>query len=77
MPPKRKRKRPVSPAESAAGASGSGQQDLGQKPAAKLQQLAAATPAGTTLDSLQAHILALKATRDALWEEYLKPRWRR
>ncbi|KAJ9517605.1 hypothetical protein QJQ45_025050 [Haematococcus lacustris] len=43
----------------------------------QLQQLAAATPAGTTLDSLQAHILALKATWDALWEEYLKPRWRR
>ncbi|GFH05906.1 hypothetical protein HaLaN_00448 [Haematococcus lacustris] len=28
-------------------------------------------------DGLQAHILALKATWDALWEEYLKPRWRR
>ncbi|KAJ9506130.1 hypothetical protein QJQ45_016512 [Haematococcus lacustris] len=42
-----------------------------------LQQLAAATPAGTTLDGLHAHILALKATWDALWEEYLKPRWRR
>ncbi|KAJ9516265.1 hypothetical protein QJQ45_001112 [Haematococcus lacustris] len=41
----------------------------------QLQQLAAATQAGTTLDSLQAHILALKATWDALWEEYLKPRW--
>ncbi|KAJ9509481.1 hypothetical protein QJQ45_001933 [Haematococcus lacustris] len=24
-----------------------------------------------------AHILALKVTWDALWEEYLKPRWRR
>ncbi|KAJ9533357.1 hypothetical protein QJQ45_026405, partial [Haematococcus lacustris] len=43
----------------------------------QLQQLAAATPAGTTLDGLQAHILALKATWDPLWEEYLKPRWRR
>ncbi|KAJ9505631.1 hypothetical protein QJQ45_009032 [Haematococcus lacustris] len=43
----------------------------------QLQQLAAATPAGTTLDSLQAHILALKATWDQLWEEYLRPRWRR
>ncbi|KAJ9505642.1 hypothetical protein QJQ45_026052 [Haematococcus lacustris] len=43
----------------------------------QLQQLATATPAGTTLDSLQAHILALKATWDPLWEEYLKPRWRR
>ncbi|KAJ9534180.1 hypothetical protein QJQ45_002160 [Haematococcus lacustris] len=43
----------------------------------QLQQLAAATPAGTTLDSLHAHILALKATWDQLWEEYLKPRWRR
>ncbi|KAJ9519272.1 hypothetical protein QJQ45_017914 [Haematococcus lacustris] len=30
-----------------------------------------------TLDSLQAHVLALKATWDQLWEEYLKPRWRR
>ncbi|KAJ9534254.1 hypothetical protein QJQ45_006932 [Haematococcus lacustris] len=26
---------------------------------------------------LHAHVLALKATWDALWEEYLKPRWRR
>ncbi|KAJ9510794.1 hypothetical protein QJQ45_027576, partial [Haematococcus lacustris] len=43
----------------------------------QLQQLAAATPAGTTLDALHAHILALKATWDPLWEEYLKPRWRR
>ncbi|KAJ9509775.1 hypothetical protein QJQ45_011623 [Haematococcus lacustris] len=43
----------------------------------QLQQLAAATPAGTTLDSLQTHILALKATLDPLWEEYPKPRWRR
>ncbi|KAJ9512249.1 hypothetical protein QJQ45_012805 [Haematococcus lacustris] len=43
----------------------------------QLQQLAAATPAGTTLDGLQAHILALKASWDPLWEEYLKPRWRR
>ncbi|KAJ9529246.1 hypothetical protein QJQ45_007918 [Haematococcus lacustris] len=43
----------------------------------QLQQLAVATPAGTTLDSLQAHILALKATWDQLWEEYLRPRWRR
>ncbi|KAJ9532154.1 hypothetical protein QJQ45_003948 [Haematococcus lacustris] len=33
--------------------------------------------AGTTLDGLHAHILALKATWDPLWEEYLKPRWRR
>ncbi|KAJ9529213.1 hypothetical protein QJQ45_007867 [Haematococcus lacustris] len=43
----------------------------------QLQQLAVATPAGTTLDGLHAHILALKATWDPLWEEYLKPRWRR
>ncbi|KAJ9533799.1 hypothetical protein QJQ45_026877 [Haematococcus lacustris] len=43
----------------------------------QLQQLAAATPAGTTLDGLHAHILALKATWDPLWEAYLKPRWRR
>ncbi|KAJ9509948.1 hypothetical protein QJQ45_011453 [Haematococcus lacustris] len=43
----------------------------------QLLQLAAATPAGTTLGGLQAHILALEATRDALWEEYLKPRWRK
>ncbi|KAJ9517948.1 hypothetical protein QJQ45_004242 [Haematococcus lacustris] len=43
----------------------------------QLLQLVAATPAGTTMDSLQAHILALKASWDALWEEYLKPRWRR
>ncbi|KAJ9522047.1 hypothetical protein QJQ45_005104 [Haematococcus lacustris] len=43
----------------------------------QLQQLAAATPAGTTLGGLHAHVMALKATWDALWEEYLKPRWRR
>ncbi|KAJ9530338.1 hypothetical protein QJQ45_000689 [Haematococcus lacustris] len=43
----------------------------------QLLQLASATPAGTTLGGLHAHILALKATWDALWEEYLKPRWRR
>ncbi|KAJ9509237.1 hypothetical protein QJQ45_001706 [Haematococcus lacustris] len=43
----------------------------------QLLQLAAATPAGTTLGGLQAHILALKATWDAQWEEYLKPRWRK
>ncbi|KAJ9509349.1 hypothetical protein QJQ45_001797 [Haematococcus lacustris] len=43
----------------------------------QLQQLAAATPAGTTLDGLHAHILALKACWDPLWEECLKPRWRR
>ncbi|KAJ9517866.1 hypothetical protein QJQ45_004195 [Haematococcus lacustris] len=43
----------------------------------QLQQLAAATPAGTTLDGLHAHILALKTTWDPPWEEYLKPRWRR
>ncbi|KAJ9517997.1 hypothetical protein QJQ45_004358 [Haematococcus lacustris] len=43
----------------------------------QLQQLAAAPPAGTTLYGLHAHIMALKATWNALWEEYLKPRWRR
>ncbi|KAJ9532149.1 hypothetical protein QJQ45_003949 [Haematococcus lacustris] len=43
----------------------------------QLQQLAASTPTGTTLDGLHAHILDLKATWDPLWEEYLKPRWRR
>ncbi|KAJ9504958.1 hypothetical protein QJQ45_025691 [Haematococcus lacustris] len=43
----------------------------------QLLQLAAATPAGTSLGGLHAHVLALKATWDALWEEYLKPRWRR
>ncbi|KAJ9516358.1 hypothetical protein QJQ45_001044 [Haematococcus lacustris] len=56
------------------------QQDTARWSAAiqpQLQQLAAATQAGITLDSLQAHILALKATWDALWEEYLRPRWRR
>ncbi|KAJ9510071.1 hypothetical protein QJQ45_011703 [Haematococcus lacustris] len=36
-----------------------------------------AAAAGTTLDSLKAHIHALKATWGPLWEEYLKPRWRR
>ncbi|KAJ9504831.1 hypothetical protein QJQ45_030548 [Haematococcus lacustris] len=43
----------------------------------QLLQLAAATPAGTTLGGLHAHVLALNATWDALWEAYLKPRWRR
>ncbi|KAJ9534668.1 hypothetical protein QJQ45_002923 [Haematococcus lacustris] len=43
----------------------------------QLLQLAVATPAGTSLGGLHAHVLALKATWDALWEEYLKPRWRR
>ncbi|KAJ9517555.1 hypothetical protein QJQ45_024960 [Haematococcus lacustris] len=43
----------------------------------QLQQLADATPAGTTLDGPQAHIQALKATWDQLWEEDLRPRWRR
>ncbi|KAJ9510171.1 hypothetical protein QJQ45_015652 [Haematococcus lacustris] len=43
----------------------------------QLLQLAGATPAGTTLDGLHAHIQALMATWDPLWEEYLKPRWRR
>ncbi|KAJ9514520.1 hypothetical protein QJQ45_016257, partial [Haematococcus lacustris] len=33
--------------------------------------------AGTSLGGLHAHVLALRATWDALWEEYLKPRWRR
>ncbi|KAJ9517559.1 hypothetical protein QJQ45_025100, partial [Haematococcus lacustris] len=42
-----------------------------------LQQLADATPAGTTLDGPQAHIQALKANWDQLGEEDLKPRWRR
>ncbi|KAJ9531511.1 hypothetical protein QJQ45_015024, partial [Haematococcus lacustris] len=46
-------------------------------PCPQLLQLAAATPAGTTLGGIHAHVLALKATWDALWEEYLKPRWRR
>ncbi|GFH28870.1 hypothetical protein HaLaN_27432, partial [Haematococcus lacustris] len=36
----------------------------------QLLQLAAATPAGTTLGGLHAHILALKATWDALWEDW-------
>ncbi|KAJ9525394.1 hypothetical protein QJQ45_003213 [Haematococcus lacustris] len=49
----------------------------GTKSQPQLLQLAAATPAGTTLGGLHAHVLALKATWDALWEEYLKPRWRR
>ncbi|KAJ9520718.1 hypothetical protein QJQ45_007577 [Haematococcus lacustris] len=48
---------------------------VGVDPGLKL--LSAATPADTTLDSLQARILALEATWDARWEEYLKPRWRR
>ncbi|KAJ9510150.1 hypothetical protein QJQ45_015622, partial [Haematococcus lacustris] len=43
----------------------------------QLLQLAATTPVGTTLGGLHAHILALKATWDLPWEEYLRPRWRR
>ncbi|KAJ9518240.1 hypothetical protein QJQ45_010126 [Haematococcus lacustris] len=43
----------------------------------QLQQLAAATSAGTTLDGLQPYIQAFEATWNQLWEEYYKPRWRR
>ncbi|GFH09821.1 uncharacterized protein HaLaN_05037 [Haematococcus lacustris] len=41
----------------------------------ELQQLAAATPAGTSLVTIQRHVAVTLATWDAVWEEYLHTKW--
>ncbi|GFH09199.1 uncharacterized protein HaLaN_04300 [Haematococcus lacustris] len=41
----------------------------------ELQHLAAATPAGTSLVAIQWHVAVTLATWDAVWEEYLHPKW--
>ncbi|KAJ9522110.1 hypothetical protein QJQ45_005174 [Haematococcus lacustris] len=41
----------------------------------ELQHLAVATPAGTSLVAIQRHAVVTLATWDAMWEEYLHPKW--
>ncbi|KAJ9527928.1 hypothetical protein QJQ45_005622 [Haematococcus lacustris] len=41
----------------------------------ELQHLAAATPAGTSLVAIQRHVAVTLATWDAVWGEYLHPKW--
>ncbi|KAJ9522452.1 hypothetical protein QJQ45_008261 [Haematococcus lacustris] len=41
----------------------------------ELQYLAAATPAGTSLVAIQRHVAVTLATWDAVWGEYLHPKW--
>ncbi|KAJ9518537.1 hypothetical protein QJQ45_018553 [Haematococcus lacustris] len=41
----------------------------------ELQHLAAATPAGTSLVTIQRHVAVTLATWDAVWEEYLHTKW--
>ncbi|KAJ9525679.1 hypothetical protein QJQ45_003493 [Haematococcus lacustris] len=41
----------------------------------ELQHLAAATPAGTSLVVIQRHVAVTLATWDAVWGEYLHPKW--
>ncbi|KAJ9506483.1 hypothetical protein QJQ45_004904 [Haematococcus lacustris] len=41
----------------------------------ELQHLAAATPAGTSLVAIQRHVAVTLATWDAMWREYLHPKW--
>ncbi|KAJ9523492.1 hypothetical protein QJQ45_007236 [Haematococcus lacustris] len=41
----------------------------------ELQHLAAATPAGTSLVAIQKHVAVTLATWDAVWGEYLHPKW--
>ncbi|KAJ9507136.1 hypothetical protein QJQ45_004867 [Haematococcus lacustris] len=41
----------------------------------ELQHLAAATPAGTSQVAIQRHVAFALATWDAVWEEYLHPKW--
>ncbi|KAJ9518750.1 hypothetical protein QJQ45_026018 [Haematococcus lacustris] len=41
----------------------------------ELQHLEAATPAGTSLVAIQRHVAVTLATWDAVWEEYLHPKW--
>ncbi|KAJ9510829.1 hypothetical protein QJQ45_027758 [Haematococcus lacustris] len=41
----------------------------------ELQHLAATTPAGTSLVAIQRHVAVTLATWDAVWGEYLHPKW--
>ncbi|KAJ9526631.1 hypothetical protein QJQ45_017605 [Haematococcus lacustris] len=41
----------------------------------KMQHLAAATPAGTSLVAIQRHVAVTLATWDTVWGEYLHPEW--
>ncbi|GFH09712.1 uncharacterized protein HaLaN_04904 [Haematococcus lacustris] len=41
----------------------------------ELQHLAAATPAGTSLVAIRRHVAVTLATWDAVWGEYLHPKW--
>ncbi|GFH30797.1 uncharacterized protein HaLaN_29717, partial [Haematococcus lacustris] len=41
----------------------------------ELQHLASATPAGTSLVVIQRHVAVTLATWDAVWGEYLHPKW--
>ncbi|GFH17196.1 uncharacterized protein HaLaN_13775, partial [Haematococcus lacustris] len=41
----------------------------------ELQHLAAATAAGTSLVAIQRHVAVTLATWDAVWGEYLHPKW--
>ncbi|GFH25662.1 uncharacterized protein HaLaN_23661 [Haematococcus lacustris] len=41
----------------------------------ELQHLAAATPAGTSLVAIKRHVAVTLATKDAVWGEYLHPKW--
>ncbi|KAJ9533408.1 hypothetical protein QJQ45_026513, partial [Haematococcus lacustris] len=41
----------------------------------ELQHLSAATPAGTSLVAIQRHVAVTLATWDAVWGEYLHPKW--
>ncbi|KAJ9532873.1 hypothetical protein QJQ45_010970 [Haematococcus lacustris] len=41
----------------------------------ELQHLAAATPTGTSLVAIQRHVAFTLATYNAVWEEYLHPKW--
>ncbi|KAJ9534175.1 hypothetical protein QJQ45_002170 [Haematococcus lacustris] len=41
----------------------------------ELQHLAAAIPAGTSLVAIQRHVAVTLTTWDAVWEEYLHPKW--
>ncbi|KAJ9513140.1 hypothetical protein QJQ45_029372 [Haematococcus lacustris] len=41
----------------------------------ELQHLASATPAGTSLVAIQRHVAVTLATWDAVWGEYLHPKW--
>ncbi|KAJ9508954.1 hypothetical protein QJQ45_028284 [Haematococcus lacustris] len=41
----------------------------------EVQHLAAATPAGTSMVAIQRHVAVTLATWDAVWGEYLHPKW--